>query len=329
MEDIMCTAISFKNKDFYFGRNLDYEFSYGENIVFMPRKFNLKYSTLKNFSVHYAMMGVAHIFDNYPLFYDGFNEHGLAVAGLNFVNNAYFFKNKEDKLNVAQYELIPFILTNYKSIDELEKDLPDLNITDTPFNDKFKPSQLHYLISDKNRCIVLEQMKDGLHIYENDTGCLTNNPPFNIQRFLLNMYQGVSNENKESSFSKNLKLEQYSRGMGGISLPGDLSSPSRFIKVVFTKENSIVNSDDENESVSQFFHILNSVEQQRGCCKLDDNKYEITIYSSCYNVDKKICYYKTYDNFQINAIKMEMDKLDTDSLITYEMIDKMNINHQN
>ena len=29
----MCTAATYKTKDFYFGRTLDYEFSYGDQIV--------------------------------------------------------------------------------------------------------------------------------------------------------------------------------------------------------------------------------------------------------------------------------------------------------
>lgn len=325
----MCTAIGYKTKDFYFGRNLDYDFSYGENIVIVPRNYLINYSTLKESNHHYAIMGISHIYDNYPLFYDAFNEYGLAVAGLNFVGNAVFFKEEKNKINIASYELIMWILANYKSVNELKKDLINLNISDTPFNSFFKPSQLHYLIADKNNCLVLEQTKDGLHIYDNDTYTLTNNPPFNIQRFMLNMYRGVSNENKENTFSKNLKLDNYSRGMGGISLPGDLSSTSRFVKVTFTKENSILDDDSEEKSVSQFFHILTSVEQQRGCCKLDDNKYEITIYSSCYNTDKRICYYKTYDNYQINAIKMDEVDLNSKELISYPMLDKMNINYQN
>ena len=52
--------------------------------------------------------------------------------------------------------------------------------------------------------------------------------------------------------------------MGAIGLPGDLSSQSRFVRVAFVKMNA-VSGDSESESVSQFFHILGSVDQQRGC----------------------------------------------------------------
>ena len=116
--------------------------------------------------------------------------------------------------------------------------------------------------------------------------------------------------------------------MGAIGLPGDLSSQSRFVRVAFVKMNSI-SSDDEMESVSQFFHILNSVDQQRGCCKLGENKYEITIYTSCCNVSKGIYYYTTYNNHQINAVDINREDLDTSSLIRYKLNTNENINYQN
>ena len=90
-----------------------------------------------------------------------------------------------------------------------------------------------------------------------------------------------------------------------------------------------VSGEDENESVSQFFHILNSVDQQRGCCQLDDGKYEITIYTSCCNATKGIYYYTTYDNHQITAIDMHKENLDGKSLIRYPLIKGEHINYQN
>ena len=73
---------------------------------------------------------------------------------------------------------------------------------------------------------------------------------------------------------------------------------------------SELHCEDELESVSQFFHILNSVDQQRGCCELDDGKYEITIYTSCCNASKGIYYYTTYDNHQITSVDMHKENLD-------------------
>ena len=144
----------------------------------------------------------------------------------------------------------------------------------------------------------------------------------------LNNYRHLSNKDTDCNFGGGLQLDKYSRGMGAIGLPGDLSSQSRFVRVAFVKMNSL-SQDSEEESVSQFFHILNSVDQQRGCCNLGDDKYEITIYTSCCNTDKGIYYYTTYDNHQINAVDMHKEDLTSDKLICYSLIKNEQINFQN
>ena len=171
-------------------------------------------------------------------------------------------------------------------------------------------------------------MKDGLHIYDNPVGVLTNNPPFDMQMFALNNYAGLSSRQPDNTFADKLKLNAYSRGMGAMGLPGDLSSQSRFVRVAFTKLNAM-SSDTEEESVSQFFHILGSVEQQRGCCEVSDGKYEITIYTSCCNAAKGIYYYTTYDNHQITAVDMHKENLDGTELIRYPIITKGEVRWQN
>ena len=166
-----------------------------------------------------------------------------------------------------------------------------------------------------------------MHIYENKVGVLTNNPPFDIQMFLLNQYMGLSPKQPENLFAEDIDLNAYSRGMGAIGLPGDLSSSSRFAKVAFTKLHS-VSGESEAESVSQFFHILGSVDQQRGCCDVN-GKYEITLYTSCCNTQKGIYYYTTYDNHQISAVDMTKEDLDGTDLIKYEVIQGEHIFRQN
>lgn len=116
--------------------------------------------------------------------------------------------------------------------------------------------------------------------------------------------------------------------MGGIGLPGDLSSASRFVKATFTKLNSKTR-DSESESISQFFHILGSVEQPKGLCDVGDGKYEYTIYSSCRNIDKGIYYYRTHEDSQINAVNMNNEDLESDRLISYPIIENQQINYVN
>jgi choloylglycine hydrolase len=87
--------------------------------------------------------------------------------------------------------------------------------------------------------------------------------------------------------------------------------------------------EDEQSSVSQFFHILGSVDQQRGCCDLGDDKFEITLYTSCCNTAKGIYYYTTYDNHQITAVHMHNENLDGETLIRYPLITGEQIRTQN
>lgn len=162
-------------------------------------------------------------------------------------------------------------------------------------------------------------MADGMHIYENPVGVLTNNPPFESQMFALNNYMHLSPREPENLFSSALPLRPYSRGMGALGLPGDLSSQSRFIRAAFTRLHA-VSGESEPESVGQFFHILGSVEQQRGCCEVGNGKYEMTIYTSCCNGDRGIYYYTTYENHQITAVDLHKTDLEGSCLTRYVLI---------
>lgn len=324
----MCTAATYKTNDFYFGRTLDYEFSYGDEVTITPRNYPFHFIEKENINSHYAMIGMAHVLDNYPLYYEAINEKGLGMAGLNFVGNAKYKERIEGKDNIAQFEFIPWILSQCTSVDEARTLIEKINILNVSFNPNLPVAQLHWIIADKNKAITVEAVSEGVKIYENPVGVLTNNPPFDMQLFNLNNYMNISTTDPKNTFAPDLNLNRYSRGMGGLGLPGDLSSQSRFVKVAFTKMNSLSGS-SEKESVSQFFHILNSVDQQRGCCNLGDDKYEITIYTSCCNTNKGIYYYTTYDNHQINAIDMHKENLDGTELIKYTLITEEQINMQN
>ena len=324
----MCTAATYKTKDFYFGRTLDYEFSYGDEVTITPRNFEFKFREVDDIKSHYAIIGMAFVTEDYPLYYDAINEKGLAIAGLNFVGNAHYKEKQEGKDNVAQFELIPWILSQCSNVNEARNLIEKMNVLNTPFSDKLPLASLHWIISDSTQSITVESVIDGIKIYDNPVGVLTNNPPFNYQMFNLNNYMQLAVENRSNTFSENLELNQYSRGMGGMGLPGDLSSQSRFVRVAFVKMNSL-SGDSEEESVSQFFHILGSVDQQRGCCKLGEDKYEITLYTSCCNTDKGIYYYNTYDNHQISAVDMHKADLEGEKLYTYAPIKGEQIRMQN
>lgn len=324
----MCTAVTYQTKDFYFGRTLDYEHGFGEELLLTPRGYPLIFRHCGLPAKRYAILGMGCVADGYPLYFDAFNEKGLAMAGLNFVGYAHYEAPAEGKDNVAQFELIPWILSQCEKITDARKLLSRLNITGDDFRPEIPATQLHWLIADKSGAITVEATKEGLRIHDNPVGVLTNNPPFEMQLLHLANFTKLSAREPETCFSGKLSLQAVSRGMGAIGLPGDLSSQSRFVRAAFAKLNS-VSDDSREESVSQFFHIMGTVAQINGCCDLGDGQYEKTIYTSCCDLGQGIYYYKTYENHHIHAVDMGLEDLDGKALLRWPLQRQMNIGIQN
>lgn len=318
----MCTAITFSKKDFYFGRTLDLERIYGEEVVIAPRNFVLPFRECRSLEHHYAIVGMAHVSDGYPLYYDGVNEAGLCMAGLNFPGFARYQECLAGKDNVASFEFIPWVLGQCASMEEVRKLLPGLRLTGSAFSPELPATALHWIIADRTGCITVEAMEDGIRIHENPVGVLTNTPPFDDQMFQLRNFMHLSPNPPQNYFSAEVELTPYSRGMGAIGLPGDLSSQSRFVRAAFTKLNSLC---PEEESVSQFFHIMDSVNQTRGCSRLQDGSCEITQYTSCCNATRGIYHYTTYGNRRICAVDMHREDLDGERLIHFPLAVKEDI----
>lgn len=313
----MCTAVSYKNGNTYFGRNLDLERGYGECVVITPRNYKFSLRQSNSIESHYAMIGMAAVFNDFPLYFEATNETGLSMAGLNFPGNAVYHELKDGKDNIAPFEFIPWILGKCTSVHEAKELLEQTNLIKINFSEQLPLSPLHWMISDKERSIVVESVKDGLKIYDNPFEVLTNNPTFNYHKINISNYMGLGTGPVKSQFDENIPLYNYSLGMGAIGLPGDFSSASRFVRAFFVKENSVADT-EEKASVNQFFHILDSVAMPNGCV-WTENGYEYTRYSSCCNANAGIYYYKTYDNFEIISIDMNDVDLDVSRLYTYEV----------
>lgn len=324
----MCTAATYHTKDHYFGRTLDYEVSYGEEVVVTPRNYPFHFRHMGSLPAHYAIIGMATVAGDYPLYYDATNEKGLSMAGLNFPGNADYKPLTEGKDNVATFELIPWILGQCATVQEARGYLDRMNLANTPFSPQFPVSPLHWIIADRDCAITVESVQEGIRIYDNPVGILTNNPPFDYQMTNLTNYMSLSTEPPENHFSDRLSLTPYSRGMGMLGMPGDLSSASRFVRAAFTKLHSVSGA-SESESISQFFHILGSVAQQRGCVHMGEGKYEITIYTSCCNTDRGIYYYTTYENSQITGVDMHRENLEGQTLSRYPLITGQSVQMQN
>ncbi|MBQ8620064.1 MAG: choloylglycine hydrolase [Clostridia bacterium] len=323
----MCTAVSMNLGDHYFGRNLDLEVSYQEAVVIAPRRFPLSFKCMPTLHTHLAMIGTATVSSGYPLYYDATNETGLSVAALNFPGYAHYAPPSDAKDNIAPYELIPWILMQCSGVAQARTLLARINLAAIPFSDALPLSPLHFIISDKHESIVVEPMKDGLRIYDNPVHVLTNNPPFDYHLLNLSNYMALSSQAPENRLDPGLKLKPYSRGMGAMGLPGDLSSSSRFVRAAFMRANSLC-GDSPEDGVTQFFHILGSVAHVRGSVMVN-GKPEITVYSSCCNATRGIYHYTTYENSRITAIDMHKENLDGEKLCAYSLIREQQIFRQN
>lgn len=311
----MCTAISYKNKDTYFGRNLDLERGYGECVVIMPRKFEFPMRCMESMKEHYAMIGMATVIGGTPLYFEATNEKGLSMAGLNFPGNAVYFEPVKGKENVTPFEFIPWILGKCTCIEEVKELLSNLNLANINFSEQLPLSPLHWMISDREKSIVVESVKEGLKVYDNPFEILTNNPGFEYHQINVSNYMGLNVGPAVTKFQENIPMNNYSLGMGALGLPGDFSSASRFVRAFFVKENSVA-EENETSSVNQFFHILNSVAMPKGCV-WTPNGYEYTRYSSCCNVDRGIYYYKTYDAFEIVSVNLHEVDLERSELYQF------------
>lgn len=295
-EKIMCTALSMIRRGHYFGRNLDLEGSFGEGALVTPAGYKLPFVREGEYG-GYAMIGTGILQEGFPLYFDACNSKGLGMAGLNFPKNAVYRGEKAGMLNVAPFELIPYVLGRCATAAEAKALLSKVNAVDIPFSEKFPLTPLHWIIADREMCFVAEPTAEGLMLYDDPVNVLTNNPPFPMQLENLLRYDSLKpDEPAQSGDALN-----YGRGMGAVGLPGDWSPKSRFARAAFVLRYTECAEDGE---VTAFFRALNSVAMPHGAVKLKEGVFEETVYSCCTDTDRGIYYYTTRSNPAIHAVKL-------------------------
>ena len=215
----MCTCITYDNGGFYFGRSLDLDGSFGETVTVTPRNYSLLFRRAGRLERHYAMIGMAAEQERFPLYAEAVNEKGLCMAGLNFPGNAYYQESGGEGLELASFEVIPWLLGKHVSVAEAEESLREMRIVDLAFSDQMPPAPLHWMLADRERCLVLEAVREGLKVYENPFGVLTNNPPFEYHRMNMDHYLNLTAASPQNRFSDRLDLKPCSQGMGAVGLP--------------------------------------------------------------------------------------------------------------
>ena len=314
----MCTAVSYRTGHHYFGRNLDLERGYGEAVVITPRRFPFAFRYAAPLEQHYALIGMAAVAEGYPLYFEATNETGLSMAGLNFPHCARYGSPAEDKENLAPFELIPRLLGCCATAAEARKRLEGIRVVDCSFSPELPVTPLHWLVADREEAFVLECTEEGMKLHPNPYGVLTNSPAFDFHLTNLCRYMALHEGAAQNRLLPGAALNNFSLGLGAVGLPGDFSSCSRFVRAVFVRAKSVCGSGEE-ESVNQFFHILQAVAMPRGCVLTPDGKYEYTRYSCCCNTDTQVYYHTTYRNMTPRKTPLRAADLNAHSLTVFPM----------
>ena len=316
----MCTSIAFAADGFFFGRNLDLECQFGERVVITPRKYPFLFRDGERLTEHYAMIGMAAVEDGYPLYAEAGNEKGLCMAGLNFPGNAFYPEEKAaGKANISPFELIPWILGQCASVAEARRLLERTHIRRIHFSERMQLSPLHWHIADRRESIVLEAVRDGMHVHDNPAGVMTNNPPLDFHLTNLRQYLNLTTDFPENRFTGRMELEPFGVGMGAVGLPGDFSPASRFVKAAFLRMNAPEGMGHE-ACLAHFFHMLDAVAMPDGIVRTKRGLFERTSYSCCFDADEGVFYYKTYENNRLTAVDMRRMHLDGKELVEYEVV---------
>ena len=293
MEVFMCTAIAINFDGLYFGRTMDIEFNFDGRIVTAPRRFILSEKNAEGLAVHYAVTGMARVVNGYPLFADAFNEAGLCMAALSFPQTAKYFDTCSDfSVNLSPFELIPHVLGKCANLKEAREELSKVRIVDVSFSKDVPNTPLHWIVSDNSGSIAVEPTDKGLIIYDNKTGILTNEPPFPFHEKNTRLYSHLT--------ADSMKENGLGFGMGAVGLPGDWSSPSRFIRADFLRRTvEARRSATESEYVDCFFSVLEALSVPRGAVRSNDGKPHFTQYSCCMDVQNGIYYCKPYGKISV------------------------------
>lgn len=311
----MCTGLSMTGSKHYFGRNLDLEYDFGQQVVITPRGYRITLSQEKPMDTHYAIVGMASVQNDYPLYADAINEKGLGMAGLHFaLYGVYPAKVQNEQHTVSPYEYILWVLGQCATLAEARSLVEATTLSDVPFSKDLPLSKLHWMVSDASGSFIIEPCEDGLKIHDDPLGVLTNDPPFDFQTTNLNYYLNLEAAYPVSRFGPGTDLKPLGKGLGAVGLPGDSSAVSRFVRIAFNRTNSVCDKDEASE-IAQFFHLLDSVASVRGPVEAETGKYFITRYSSC--MADGCYYFKTYANNQITRIAMDRVDLDGSDLSCY------------
>ena len=273
----MCTAIE---HDGCFGRTLDLDVCYPFHVTVTPRQFPFAFA--KN--THHAMIGMATVANGYPLYYEAVNEHGLGMAALRFARCAVYHPDTAG--TVASFELIPWVLSQCATVQEARERLRGVRISNRAFSPDYPPTPLHWFLADRSGAAAVEPLAEGLRVCDDPLRVLTNAPPFARQA---------------AHWTKFANASQTAETPNG--LPGDWSSPSRFVRAAFAATHAPAEQTD-TARVAALFRLLHTVTVPRGCVQTAAGHEHSTMYTCCYDTVQQVYHYTTAHDPQVHSVPL-------------------------
>ena len=311
----MCTAI-FDCMGGYFGRTLDLEYSLSEKVAVTPRHFLDRAVYFEGERL--SLVGCAAIRDGTALYYDGLNEAGLSGAALNFPGEACYSDSTGSPHEIPSYALLYECLRVCRSVEDVKRVLSGRIITNSGFSEELPATPLHFMFADVDSAITVEPLAEGLKIFENTVGVMTNSPSFDFQLKNTASYMHLSPSTPANTLAPDKGLFPYSRGLDAFGMPGDYSSASRFVRATFALSATKPGCGKE-AYLSRFFHIMDSVSVPLGCVVAENGLDVSTLYTSAMDLNNKVYYFTTYGARHIRKVELLNTELDPERLSLFEM----------
>jgi len=245
---------------------------------------------------------------------DGLNEKGLSFGGLWYEPDVQWqeVKSGEERQALAQTMMGAWILGNFSTVDEVKKAVGEVKIFGYVVPELAMSPPGHGIIYDADgKCIVVEIEDGKVQVYDNPLGILTNAPRFPWHVAYLRQFIGMSAENPNPLKMAGMKFIPTGHGAGMIGVPGDLTPPSRFVRLGLTTHFAD-QPENADKNLNVCLHIVNSFAITKGMVteKTPDGKVlkETTQWASFRDLTNRIFYFQTYENPDLR--KIDLKKLD-------------------
>lgn len=302
----MCTSISYlaQNGHAFLGRTMDFGFELNGHPIAIPRNYQWHSQIGETYQFKYGFIGIGRKLDDY-LFADGVNEQGLAVAELYFSGEAAYAKVVPDKKGqLAAHEFIMWVLGNLSTVGEVKTAVKEITLVDLPSKLLQVTSPLHFIMTDATgTSIVVEPRADGLHIIDNPVGVMANSPEFEWHLTNLRNYLSLDPHSVGNKQLGSLRLDSFGPGSGTFGLPGGYTSPERFVRAAYLR-NNIQGSDSTDTNVINLFRILDNVTIPKGAKVKTDGEIDYTQYRSIMDLTTRTVYFQPYNTLQLFAARL-------------------------